>query len=703
MSTADLISNYEEQVYAAVLGKIIGVYMGRPFEGWSKERIQEKWGQVDRYVNEDQDVDLVVADDDITGTFTFVRALEDLGRFEDTTVEDFGRTWMNYLIEMKTILWWGGMGLSTEHTAYLRMKNGVKPPLSGSCAMNGQIVAEQIGAQIFIDAIGMCFPGQPERAAIVAAEAARVSHDGEAVYAAQIVASMVAMAFVEKDLNKVLDHCITLIPDDSLIAELHRNVRAWAKEDGDWEKTYERIKAAYGYHKYGGGCHVIPNHAIMVMAWAYAPDNFHQSQVIINTAGWDTDCNAANVGSVMGVICGLDGINRDFNYQAPLADRVLMPTAEGSRGTSDALLEAHYIARMGRRCMDWPSLDAPKNNAWLHFSQRGALHGFRVEDESAVKLSNETGDALRIQSKQSGEALISSPILSRPEKRQGGYGVTGTPRLYAGYTITARVPRIDDGVSIKLFVRIAAHTIDEDVYVVYGDAIAAVQQEISLQIPKTGERHVLDFGFAVSGQGSIEIDAVHYIPEFSVSFADKPLALSSTDVPGYVMDIERLMGKFSDDTEEQMRFIKNEGRGIVTTGSDDWRDYTVNARVNAHLSDYVGLVSRYQGQDRAIELRQQDDELLLIEHFYGEQILARCASPAWAVNEFHELSLSCSGTQISAMVDGEIRLHGQAQHLKHGGCGVCFANGIIGVRDFKAQSAAFVDETVSEKEAVLTH
>ena len=35
----DLSADYEERVYAGVLGKIIGVYLGRPFEGWTYERI----------------------------------------------------------------------------------------------------------------------------------------------------------------------------------------------------------------------------------------------------------------------------------------------------------------------------------------------------------------------------------------------------------------------------------------------------------------------------------------------------------------------------------------------------------------------------------------------------------------------------------------------------------------------------------------
>ena len=64
----------------------------------------------------------------------------------------------------------------------------------------------------------------------------------------------------------------------------------------------------------------MPNHAVMVMAWAHAPDDFQRALMIANTAGWDTDCNAANVGSVMGLVVGLEGINRDYDFQSPFAD-----------------------------------------------------------------------------------------------------------------------------------------------------------------------------------------------------------------------------------------------------------------------------------------------------------------------------------------------------------------------------------------------
>jgi len=54
------------------------------------------------------------------------------------------------------------MGNSTEHTAYLRLKNGIDAPESGSIATNGKVVAEQIGSQIFIDGWAMVAPGDPQ-------------------------------------------------------------------------------------------------------------------------------------------------------------------------------------------------------------------------------------------------------------------------------------------------------------------------------------------------------------------------------------------------------------------------------------------------------------------------------------------------------------------------------------------------------------
>ena len=170
-----LPEDYVERVYAGVLGKIIGVYLGRPFEGWSYERIIAELGEVNYYVHERLGVPLIVTDDDISGTFTFLRALPDCEYQRDLTPAQIGQSWLNYIVERRTILWWGGMGNSTEHTAYMRLKKGIPAPLSGSIELNGKVVAEQIGSQIFIDGWAMVAPGDPILAADLARRAGSVS------------------------------------------------------------------------------------------------------------------------------------------------------------------------------------------------------------------------------------------------------------------------------------------------------------------------------------------------------------------------------------------------------------------------------------------------------------------------------------------------------------------------------------------------
>src|SRR5713226_6736312 len=215
-----LPQDYVERTYAGVLGKIIGVYLGRPFEGWTYDHIMAELGEINYYVHEKRHLPLVVTDDDIFGTFTFLRALPDHGGSRELTPAQIGETWLNYIIEKKTILWWGGLGNSTEHTAYLRLKSGIPAPKSGSIALNSKVVAEQIGAQIFIDGWAMASPGNPQLASDLAARAGSVSHAGEAIYGAQIIAAMEAQAYVESDINRLLDTAVRFIPKDSIIYRL---------------------------------------------------------------------------------------------------------------------------------------------------------------------------------------------------------------------------------------------------------------------------------------------------------------------------------------------------------------------------------------------------------------------------------------------------------------------------------------------------
>src|SRR5260370_4378865 len=152
------------------------------------------------YVNERRDValrshHLVVTDDDISGTFAFRGALADHDFPRCLTSQQIGNTWLNYIVEDRSVLWWGGIGNSTEHTAYLRLKSGVPAPLSGSIELNGKTVAEQIGAQIFIDGWAIVSPGDPDQAAYFAEQAGRCSHARGTVHAAKRPAGVEGEAF----------------------------------------------------------------------------------------------------------------------------------------------------------------------------------------------------------------------------------------------------------------------------------------------------------------------------------------------------------------------------------------------------------------------------------------------------------------------------------------------------------------------------
>jgi len=294
-----LPSDYVERVYAGVLGKIIGVYLGRPFEGWSHARIMRELGEINYYVHEKRGVPLIVTDDDITGTFTFLRAMPDHGNTSALTSAQIGQAWLNYLIEDRTILWWGGLGNSTEHTAYLRLKHGIPAPQSGSMALDGKVVAEQIGAQIFIDGWAMIAPGDPALAADLARRAASVSHDGEAIYGAQVIAAMESLAFVEPDLTTLLDTAVTFIPKDSVIYRMIGDLRDWRARVPDWREAFGLLTAQYGYNTYGGNCHIVPNHGLIMLSLLWGDDDFQKTLMIVNTCGWDTDCNSGNVGCLM--------------------------------------------------------------------------------------------------------------------------------------------------------------------------------------------------------------------------------------------------------------------------------------------------------------------------------------------------------------------------------------------------------------------
>jgi len=665
--------DFEERVYAGVLGKIIGVYLGRPFEGWTYERITEVLGDITYYVHEKLDKPLIVTDDDISGTFTFIRALADHGNTRDLTPVQIGQTWLNYLIEERTVLWWGGMGNSTEHTAYLRLKEGIPAPQSGSIALNSQVVAEQIGAQIFIDGWAMVAPGDPAFAADLARRAASVSHDGEAIYGAQVLAAMEAQAFVEQDLNSLLDCGVSFIPNDSIIARMIAELRDLRAHEPDWRQARQWLDAHYGYHIYGGNCHMVPNHGLIVLSLLYGDDDFQKTLMVVNTSGWDTDCNSGNVGCLMGIKNGLAGLATGPDFRGPVADRLYLPTADGGRAISDAVTETYHLVNSARGLQGLPACH-PKDGARFHFELPGSVQGFvpddAVDTRGTAVLENVRGHSRRgersLALRYTGVALGrparagTATFLTPEAARMPHYGLICSPTLYAGQTVHAGIVA-DAGNSSPVTCGLYLRTFHgEDARILHHGPQVLLEPggetELAWTIDETGDYPIAEVGIEVRSEkcaaGTLYLDYLTWdgAPDAVLAPPRGYPGTPGRSGPGWT----RAWVDAADHVwfGAGFRMSQDRGMGLMIQGTRDWTDYEAVASICPHLARRAGLAVRVQGMQRYVALLLCDDQAVrLVQQLGGDTtVLAERPMP-WAHDATFLMRMRVSGSRVQAWID----------------------------------------------------
>ena len=703
-------SDYLERVYAGVLGKIIGVYLGRPFEGWKHQRILSELGEIWDYQHERLGVPLVVADDDISGTFTFLRALPDHGGSAELTAAQIGQAWLNYIVENRSILWWGGMGNSTEHTAFLRLKGGISAPQSGAIATNGKTVAEQIGAQIFIDGWALVAPGNPRLAAELAGKAGSVSHDGEAVYAAQLVAAMEAQAFVEPSIDQLIETGLKYLPSNCLIAQLVNDVRNWHREDGDWRVTRERIEQKYGYDKFPGNCHVVPNHAIIILSLLYSEDNFSRALMIANTSGWDTDCNSGNVGCLIGIKNGLAAIPQKL--REPVADRLYLSTADGGRCITDAVRETYEICRIAHRLGQAPEIPDPKNGARFHFSLAGSVQGFQVElaDEGAsenrrphlvpVRRSvSEDEPRVMIEagvstfypsvalafelSPNDPPARIATPTFIPPDSKDAShYCLMACPTLYPGNIVTGRViADLANSGPIRVTPFVTYYGNNDELNDHHGPSFTldfGRTQDFQWQIEDLDGAPIAQFGFEVSADGAAKgrlfIDYIDWSGTPTTAFR-RPKSNSKMWLRAWVNAVDHAGTRWA----SAFHLSQNRGTGLFIQGSRDWQNYTVHSAIVADPANSFGLAARVQGLSRYYALMLGPNQVLrLVRNYDGIQVLAEVPY-SWRWAERYQFKLEVNGTEIVGSLDGTelIRYDDSGSALIDGGVALVCEEGLI--------------------------
>ena len=548
---------------------------------------------------------------------------------------------------------------------------------------NGKVVAEQIGAQIFIDGWAMVSPADPDRAVQLADAAARVSHDGEAVYGARVVAAMESMAFVERDTDRLIDAALGYIPPDSVIARMIDDLRGWHAQDTDWRASRAKLAERYGYDKYGGNCHVVPNHGLIILALLHGEDDFSETLKIVNSCGWDTDCNSGNVGCLMGIkegLAGIDsGLEKGLDWRGPVADRVYLPTADGGRAISDCANEALQVINMGRSLAGKEAL-APKDGAQFHFSFAGSVQGFQVTDGEA-ELGNvalPSGErALRIDS--SAEARVGSPVFI-PSKEIAEYfenrvyPLMASPRIFPGQTVEATLSTQTDGAQANLFLSY------------YGEDDEPAKFDSDTVELKAGERTRLSFtvpalpgpifsaGVRLLGPAeAVCLEAMKWsgAPEFRL---ERPAHRGTMWRRAWVNGVDMLTKG-----TEMFRLVQNQGIGLLMQGTREWRDYSLTAEVTPHLVKRSGIAVRVQGLTRFYGLLlAPGNRVQLVRMLHGEEVLGE-GDFEWNFGETYELSLQVHGDRLIGRADGSALIEVTDDALDGGAVGLVIEEGRLGI------------------------
>ena len=314
----------KDKILGAWNGRICGCLLGKPVEGIKTDELHpilKESGNypMHRYIKSTDITDEMCeqysfrlkdkcyadtvtcapVDDDTNYVVLANRVVEKYGR--DFTPYDVSRSWMNW--QSKNAY------CTAERVAFRNFVNGFVPPYS---AMYKNPYREWIGAQIRGDYFGYINPGNPELAAEMAWRDASISHMKNGIYGEMYIAAMIAYAAVNDDIEEIILGGLAQIPATSRLYEAVTKLLEAYKNGLPQDKFFRKLHDNFDEFSDHDWCLTLSNALIVTASLLYGEGDFGKTVCMAVQTGFDTDCNGATLGSILGMRNGSAGVSETW-------------------------------------------------------------------------------------------------------------------------------------------------------------------------------------------------------------------------------------------------------------------------------------------------------------------------------------------------------------------------------------------------------
>jgi len=201
-----------------------------------------------------------------------------------------------------------------NQAARYNILNGIMPPESGRWMNNPH--AEDIDFQIEADFAGLMSPGMPNSASEICDRVGHIMNYGDGWYGGVYMAAMYSLAFVNSNIEYIVEEGLKSIPPESNFHKcLQEVIVQYRKNPDDWKAAWFAVERNWAadigcpegvFRPFNIDARI--NAAYVAIGLLYGKGDFARTLDVATRCGQDSDCNPASAGGILGTMIGYSKI-----------------------------------------------------------------------------------------------------------------------------------------------------------------------------------------------------------------------------------------------------------------------------------------------------------------------------------------------------------------------------------------------------------